>query len=311
MRTTELALRACSIKAAAGKGRRLRILAYTGGVMTVEGFGPVVIDLAGLELPAELPILADHENRLDAVVGAGAPEVSGGQLFVTATLVESESADRVLSLLQSGAPLAASVGVDAFETRKLSPGEEVNINERMLTVPDTGALLVSKGRLREVSIVALPADDETAVSLAARRAQDGDARMSGNSGTEAHAVAAERERVLRIRDVCADGFSDIEARAIREGWSPEQTEVEVLRAQARRAELEAVRASRPSITGVRTTGGGVAGVPARDVLAAAVLLHAGRADVAERYIGPRAAQAGADLRARSLLDITAAALRLR
>ncbi len=44
---------------------RFRMVAYTGGVMRIEGFPrPVVVDLAGLEIPNQnIPIRLDHERR--------------------------------------------------------------------------------------------------------------------------------------------------------------------------------------------------------------------------------------------------------
>ncbi len=291
------------VKAAAGKPRRLRIVAYRGGLMVVEPHGPVVIDLSGLDLPESVPVLDGHENVVDAVIGRGRPEVANGELVVSVDLANTPAAERVLAALEAGVELQASVGVNPVETSRLAGEETVAVNGKTIEVPRGGALLVKRGVLKEVSVLPLGADDTTEVRIAARRARMEDTTVSKDAQIE-------RERVLRIRDLCAEGFAEIESRAIREGWSPERTELEVLRAKARRAELEAIRASRPSIAGVRTTGGGVSGVPARDLLAAAVLLHAGKQGVAEKYIGPRAAQAAEDLKARSLLDIAAAALRL-
>ena len=45
--------------------RKFRMVAYTGGLMRIAGFPrPVVVDLAGLEIPNQnLPIRLDHERR--------------------------------------------------------------------------------------------------------------------------------------------------------------------------------------------------------------------------------------------------------
>ena len=55
------------LQAKAGDGAKVpsvRILAYTGGVMPMPGIGPVVIDLAGLDLGGSVPLLADHETDI-------------------------------------------------------------------------------------------------------------------------------------------------------------------------------------------------------------------------------------------------------
>lgn len=64
---------------AAGQGGgvpRFSMVAYTGGKMQIAGFPqPVVVDLAGLEIPAQnLPIRLDHERRQG--VGTNSREVS-------------------------------------------------------------------------------------------------------------------------------------------------------------------------------------------------------------------------------------------
>jgi len=57
---------------------KFEITAYTGGVMNIEGWrAPVVVDLAGLELPETIPVLARHDqdqarSAPDAVSASGA-----------------------------------------------------------------------------------------------------------------------------------------------------------------------------------------------------------------------------------------------
>ena len=82
--------------AADGKPRRLTILGYTGGPMSVTNHGTIVIDLAGMELTETVPVLADHENRLAAVIGTGRPNTDGKELRVDATLAETAAAETVL-----------------------------------------------------------------------------------------------------------------------------------------------------------------------------------------------------------------------
>ena len=62
------------LEAAAGEDQPalVHVAAYNGGVMTVTGFGPVVLDVEGIESPDRVPLLADHENRIHAVLGSGA-----------------------------------------------------------------------------------------------------------------------------------------------------------------------------------------------------------------------------------------------
>ena len=82
------------LEASAGdkKPRRLAIMAYSGDTMNVTGFGPVVIDLRGMALPASLPILSDHENKLASIIASGMPKIERGVLAVLATLADSPAA---------------------------------------------------------------------------------------------------------------------------------------------------------------------------------------------------------------------------
>jgi len=60
------------IQAVSGKPPGVSIVAYTGGLMTVPGWGPVVLDLAGLDAGVEqISLLADHDVTLDGIVGHG------------------------------------------------------------------------------------------------------------------------------------------------------------------------------------------------------------------------------------------------
>lgn len=156
--------------AADGKPRRLTILGYTGGPMSVTNHGTIVIDLAGMELTETVPVLADHENRLAAVIGTGRPNTDGKELRVDATLAETAAAETVLRLLESGVELQASMGTDPLEKRPVQIGETVNVNGQDRTGPFT---IVTRSRLKEMTITPLGADDQTSVSLAAKAAQRG------------------------------------------------------------------------------------------------------------------------------------------
>lgn len=53
-----------------GRPRRFSILAYSGGLLPVDGFDkPVIVDLSGLEVPGAIPILIDHEKSVEATLG--------------------------------------------------------------------------------------------------------------------------------------------------------------------------------------------------------------------------------------------------
>jgi hypothetical protein len=68
---------------ATGKAPTVTIVAYTGGLMTVPGWGPIAIELAGIDTSAEqVGILADHNSSLAGIIGHGKAVVGGGRLLV-------------------------------------------------------------------------------------------------------------------------------------------------------------------------------------------------------------------------------------
>jgi hypothetical protein len=164
-----------TIEAAAGDGTEKPVLvhvaAYGGGLMTVAGFGPVVLDVEGIESPERVPLLADHENRIDAVLGSGVPVRGEGRLTIDGTLSRtSERARRVIDLHRDGVPLQASVGAEPLETERIAKGRQVVVNGRTIRAEGASFLLVRRSRLKHVAIVANGADGSTSVSIAAQAA---------------------------------------------------------------------------------------------------------------------------------------------
>lgn len=291
------------------KPATIHVAAYNGGLMTVAGFGPVVIDLEGIESPDRVPLLADHENRIHAVLGSGQPIHGEGRLAIHGTLSRTnELASRVIDLARDGVPLQASVGAEPLETERIAKGRQVVVNGRTIRAEAGSFLLVRRSRLKHVAIVPNGADGSTSINIAAQAASpiketnvmefapwieaqgfvvddlteqqttnlramfDASCNGSGTEATRAAAgkeaqtavaemrsqLSAEAHRVAGIRKVCASKHSDIEAKAIDEGWDATRTELEVL------------RANRPAAPSIHGSASGGAGLPNGDVLEAAL-----------------------------------------
>jgi len=175
------------LQAAPGsKPPRVTILAYSGGVMRVGGFGSVALDLAGMEL-SSIPLLADHKNELASTAGYGTPEVRAGELYVVGTLAAGTAAgEQVLALHRSGVRLQASVGVEPLSEQTVKAGRRVSVNERSIVAPAGGLSLVTKSKLREVSFVPLGADSQSSVSIAARKKNTGGTKMDSGFANFMH-----------------------------------------------------------------------------------------------------------------------------
>jgi hypothetical protein len=168
----ELLLSAAEVEIqAAGKSPAVTIVAYTGGLMSVPGWGPIAIDLAGIDASAEqVGILADHDSRLSGIVGHGKAVVANGKLLVQGTITPTTDAARqVVELAMSGFRFQASVGIAPIEYERVRAGETIEVNGRAVKAPASGFMLVRAGVLKEVSIVAIGADAGTSVSIAATR----------------------------------------------------------------------------------------------------------------------------------------------
>ncbi len=313
---TPLELHASIELAAAGdKPAKLRISAYGGDVMRVAGWGLVIIDLAGLKLDATIPILADHDNRLDSIIASGAPKSDGRSISVVAPLADTPKAAQVKMLISSGVKLKASVGVDPFSTRELRAGEEIDVNGRKIKI--TGFVtLVATGKLREVSVLPVGADESTEVTLAARGAIPMSDRPTPSPIEESvqaqrEAMVADARRASAIKIICAGEHNEIEIQAITEGWSIDKTKAVVL--EAAYQALGNGRDGRPPNALIQSSPLDLArasGTSSAQLLTAGVLLRAGFPKIAEKHLGERVTQAAEDLRCSSLVELCKAALHL-
>ncbi len=293
---------------AAGKDARpkISVVAYTGRIMRVPGWGDIAIDLAGLEAGGQVPLLADHNATVGSVVGHGEPAVANGRLMVAGVVSGAgEPARHVVEMAKGGFQFQASVGVAPTEHERVKPNQSVEVNGRSLSSPG-GFTLVRKGRLREVSITPLGADAETSVAIAASR--QGRTNMA-DIAHEDQIRADERDRLKEIELTCRPmGERD---------WGPQQKRVDDMKAKAiagdmtvselRAGVLEVLRASRPMFSGINT-GGGSGHIPRARVIEAAILKRAGFAALAEKALGPACVEAADDLRVAHALDLCRAAL---
>ncbi len=286
---------------------RFKGLAYSGGPLDLAGFAaPVVVELTSMEAPGPIPIVADHDTRIGARLGAAIARVGDGGLTIEGEIVPgTPEADRFISLIRSPGGASLSIGATAPRVERVPRGRSRVVNGRSFDGPID---VVRGSALREVSAVGVGADPG-AVAVAARaNLQQRNAGMTEEGTTVATApdpVARERERVREI-NAAYFGIDGEDAHAERDGLIDSGATPD----EARGAALARMRASMP--TGM--TGRSMRTAPPNGrpdtIVAAALLMHAGRGDVAERAYGAGVCQSAAALRASSMLDIAAASLRL-
>ena len=301
-----------TIEAAAAGGKpKVRGLAYSGGKLNLPDWKyPVVIDLAGMELPESVPLLTNHENRTGSRVGMVAARIEDDSLHIEGEIVSSNGlAAGILEQAEAGADWQLSIGAEVKKAELVKAGTRV-INGQEHAAP---FYHVTESILREVSVVAVGADKATRMQVAASFTLTGEVPMPDENHRDtpppsdppagapqpvgprtpapdpgvaaAQAVAAERERIAGIQRVCAGEFTEIEREAVNAGWTVHATSQRV---------LAAVRAARPVADvniAVRRDPG-----PAfeRRVLEAAMCLRAniGEEDLARDYGEEVVASAG-------------------
>jgi hypothetical protein len=171
-------------------GKRFRIVAYTGAPIR-QGWSrePVVIDMAGMQLPATVPVVLGHDYTLGSILGQGRPFIEAGQLIVEGEiLAQNPNAEQVAALAAAGYQFQASVGADVRRHQKIDAEGVTQVNGAAHVGP---VRIVKASALREVSFVTLGADAATSVAIAAEA--DEEFSMADNANqtpTEEPVVAA-------------------------------------------------------------------------------------------------------------------------
>ena len=121
---------------------RVEIVAYTGGVMSVPGWGDVAIDLSGLELSGTVPILSDHDSTRRGIVGHGRAEAKAGRLLLAGSISAGTAAAReIVEAAKNGFPWQASVAAEVLERRQVPAGQTAAVNGKSLAAPAGGMTL--------------------------------------------------------------------------------------------------------------------------------------------------------------------------
>jgi hypothetical protein len=153
------------------KPRRFSMTAYTGAAMRL-GYGwPVVVDLAGMTVPAQArPVLRGHDP--ERIVGhTEAIDVSAQRIKASGVLSGvGEDARLVAELADNGFPWQCSIGASAERMEYVDRGQTVKVNGRSFD----GPLYVARATtLGEISFVPMGADGGTSAAIAAGQTEGG------------------------------------------------------------------------------------------------------------------------------------------
>lgn len=195
----DVRLTAASITAADGvekKGpRRFSMVGYSGGTLNLGWGQPVVVDIAGMEVPTQqMPILVQHGwisggSILDTIVGQTTSIEKGSQVIAIGNVLgKSPAVAQIVALNDEGFKFQASIGADVLRAEAIDSNTTVTVNGQTFTGP---LYVVRSSRLREISFVVLGADHATSASIAASiAAQQQEPPMSALNTAQAASIAA-------------------------------------------------------------------------------------------------------------------------
>lgn len=314
---------------------KIRGVAYSGSDI-MQWYGRIVIDLAGMEFAPQIPLMNSHMNELDCKLGEVVARVEDNNLLVEGVITsQSETARQVV---EEGklSKWQLSIGASILESRHYDEGTKVMVNGVEFSGPIN---VVTKSRLREVSVVAIGADKgasmeiaaslDLASSLVANPNKEGENPMdekktavnAANPASQPtvpvpapktgedvtvnaakvadEAIKAERARIAEIRDICAGEYPEIQAKAEAEGWDAVKTRKEV---------LDAIRASRPS-TGVNINTGSKA-IDRKEIECALALRAGVSGDMLAKSYDERTVDAAMSMCDISLKEVVHEAIRM-
>ena len=148
-------------------GNQIEILANSGKPIRNHWYwGNFAVDLDGIEINRQdKPILLDH--KADQIVGytSAIENTENGLMATGKLLATTEQGKHVQQLAAEGFPWQASVYIPPSEVEKLGEGESVIVNGYLLNGPGH---VFRKSTLREVTVTALGADEDTSAEVFAR-----------------------------------------------------------------------------------------------------------------------------------------------
>lgn len=158
-----------------GELKKFVLLAYSGGVMyphlAMNWNGPVVADLAGMEIETPLPVHLDHDQS-SPVGHVDSVDVSNNELTAAGVFsIDDENTRKLIASSKAGFPWKSSVGLKMKDYVTIQAGEKISANGREFEGP---LLLVTKSILKEISFVTVPGDSESSATVLAKL---GEAKM--------------------------------------------------------------------------------------------------------------------------------------
>lgn len=143
---------------------RMSIHAYNGGKVELGLKYPVIFNLATLKSSPNVPLLKDHKP--DVVIGHNIQLAIGPNNIISLAALSGANAarDEVVNAGKNGYPWQTSIGVISNRLDLIKQGEKLQLNGRSFDGP---FYVAEEATLKEISVLALGADDTTLAVLQA------------------------------------------------------------------------------------------------------------------------------------------------
>ena len=132
-------------------------VAYSGGpVRQYWSDFPIYVDLEGMEIQNQIPILFSHYNSPTSRLGEATIE-NNKKTLVFNGVIDTDGDELAQEIVRKGIKIdwQVSIGADVLAMEELRDGETIEVNGNNVTGPVT---IVKKSLLREISVVAVGAD---------------------------------------------------------------------------------------------------------------------------------------------------------
>ena len=247
------------IEAANGAKPKVMGIAYSGGKMNLPGWKhPVVVDLAGMDIPDTVPLLTNHENKTDSRVGIISASIKDNALEISGEIVsDSKDAQDIVAQGKAGADWQLSIGADVKECELVKSSRSVN--GQKIEGP---FYHVTKSTLREVSVVAVGADAHTSMKVTAnfnlsKTNIEGESMTEENKNNVSAADETVNTEQEKKQETAAPAAKETEAEK-----KPEQAKAEAVpaaiaasatdvSATAKEAAVAAVKAERERVSAIQ------------------------------------------------------------
>ncbi len=232
------------------------LVAYTGGKAQPKDFPcPVVIDLAGLDIPLQkIPVRFEHKS----FQGVGHTEkirVVGLDVLAEGVISRDTSWARdVAQSAKNGFPWQASMGGPIYQTEYVPFGQKATVNGQTF---EGELYIIRKMTLKEISFVDLAADEHTSAIIEAQLEEKENLEMTNSSDNKTEQkpdpipqtaaptvtpspqidtvrlmaefqqkMLIDQRRIAAIEKIGGGKFPDLEAKAIEDGWAVEKFHTE-------------------------------------------------------------------------------------